>query len=246
MKPILAAFVILFFVRASAQPGNDKLTTCDDDWKPTKSKKATYLLCERKTNDTCFQVLHYNNFGPRIKIESYKDENKTIRHGRYADYFPDGTLDSAGDYTDGKQDGRWIYLSRVGKSYHIKFWNKGILLSDSAYNFNDSLKNKDLRPGEVESEFPGGIPEWQRFLNKNLRYPARAIDHTVMGTVRVEFIVDKDGYVLEPDVIKSVEYSLDEESLRIIVKSDQWTPASKDGVPKRSYKIQPIVYKLVK
>ena len=37
-----------------------------------------------------------------------------------------------------------------------------------------------------------------------------------------------------------------EESLRIINSSIPWAPATKDGVPVRSYKIQPITYKLAR
>src|ERR1044072_550133 len=38
---------------------------------------------------------------------------------------------------------------------------------------------------EIESEYPGGINAWQRFLNKNLRYPQDAIDNEIQGTVVV-------------------------------------------------------------
>jgi hypothetical protein len=47
----------------------------------------------------------------------------------------------------------------------------------------------------------------------------------------VLFIIDKDGAILEPEIVKSVEYSLDEELLRILQISPKWVPARIGGNP---------------
>jgi len=65
-----------------------------------------------------------------------------------------------------------------------------------------------------------------------------------MGDVRLKFIVETDGSITETEIDRSVEYSLDEEALRIINQSQKWIPASKDGRKVRSYKRQPINFRL--
>jgi protein TonB len=96
---------------------------------------------------------------------------------------------------------------------------------------------------QIESEYPGGIPAWQRFLNKYLRYPQEAQDQGVQGMVLVQFIVDKEGNVSDVEAV-SGPAELRAEALRVIKKSGKWTPAVQNGRHVKSYKKQPIGFKL--
>lgn len=96
---------------------------------------------------------------------------------------------------------------------------------------------------EIESEYPGGAAAWHRFLNRNLRYPQEAIDNEIQGTVVVQFIVDKAGNVSDVEAISGPK-ELKAESILMIRKSGQWTPAVQNGRQVRSYKKQPIVFRL--
>jgi protein TonB len=97
---------------------------------------------------------------------------------------------------------------------------------------------------ERESEFPGGGQAWLKYLTKNLQYPERAMNSNIEGDVRVVFIIDKQGNVADPYIAHSVEYSLDEEALRIIKESGKWSPAFQNGKIVKSYKAQPIRFRL--
>jgi len=120
------------------------------------------------------------------------------------------------------------------------------VISDTSYSSAQADKDYELKPGEKESEYPGGSQAWNRFLKDHLVYPDRAVSAEVMGEVRVQFIVDKQGQVDKVEINKSVEYSLDEEALKIVNSSGRWEPASKDGQPLKSYKIQPLKFMLSK
>jgi len=96
---------------------------------------------------------------------------------------------------------------------------------------------------EIESDYPGGASAWQRYLNKNLRYPQEAIDGEIQGTVVVQFIVDKAGNVSDVDAISGPK-ELRDEAVRVIKKSGSWTPAVQNGRQVKSYKKQPIVFRL--
>ena len=103
--------------------------------------------------------------------------------------------------------------------------------------------DKTFTKVEIESEYPGGASAWQRYLNKSLRYPQEAIDNEIQGTVVVQFIVDKAGMVSEVEAISGPQ-QLRDEAARVIKKSGQWTPAVQNGRQVKSYKKQPIVFKL--
>ena len=97
---------------------------------------------------------------------------------------------------------------------------------------------------EIESEFPGGAAAWGTYLSQNLHYPKKAIRKNIQGTVVVQFIVGKDGKVSDVLVIRSVDPLLDEEAMRLIKNSPNWTPAVQHGKTVKSYKKQPIVFML--
>jgi protein TonB len=97
---------------------------------------------------------------------------------------------------------------------------------------------------EIESTYPGGLPAWQRFLKKNIRCPEEAIDKGIVGTMLVQFVVDREGNVSDVQIISGPEGGgLREEVLRVFRKSGKWTPGIMNGKPVKSYKRQPIVFR---
>jgi protein TonB len=110
---------------------------------------------------------------------------------------------------------------------------------------DDEDYDKTFTKVEIESEFPGGAAAWLRYLNKNLRYPDDAVNNEIQGTVVVQFIVDKEGNVSDVNAISGPDNGgLREEAVRVIKRSGKWTPAVQNGRQVKSYKKQPIVFKL--
>jgi TonB family protein len=111
----------------------------------------------------------------------------------------------------------------------------------------DSLKSKDLIDFEfVEemAEFPGGEIKMMQWINRQVHYPAMAIENGIQGKVFIECIIDTAGNVKNVKVIKGVHPLLDNEAKRVIKKLPRFKPATHKGrvVPIR-YNI-PIVFKL--
>lgn len=99
--------------------------------------------------------------------------------------------------------------------------------------------NKVFQKVEIESDYPGGRIAWQRFLNKNLRFPPV---EEVQGTVVVQFIVGKDGSVSDVEAVSGPD-ELRGEAVRVIKKSGKWTPAIQNGHQVISQKRQPIIFR---
>ena len=59
---------------------------------------------------------------------------------------------------------------------------------------------------EKMPEFPGGQQELMKYLSRNIKYPQTARDAEVMGKVFVRFLVNKEGAVVDANVLKG-EYS---------------------------------------
>jgi protein TonB len=97
---------------------------------------------------------------------------------------------------------------------------------------------------EIESDYPGGAGAWLRYLNKNLRYPEDAQDNEIQGMVVIQFIVDREGNVSNVEAISGPN-ELRDEAVRVIKKSGKWTPAVQNGQQVKSYKKQPITFRLL-
>ena len=94
---------------------------------------------------------------------------------------------------------------------------------------------------EIEASFPGGVPAWARFLNKNFRYPDEAMSQGLGGTVVVQFVIDLDGNVSDVKAISGPEGGgLREEAERVIRKSGKWIPAVQNGRNVKAYRRQPV------
>lgn len=95
----------------------------------------------------------------------------------------------------------------------------------------------------IEAEYKGGLSSWLKFLNANCRYPDEAVNQEIQGVVKVKFVVEKDGTVSHVEAMSGPEV-LQKEAIRVIAASRQWEPSILDGHKVRSYKIQPIVFRL--
>ena len=248
MKIILTFCVSLCFLSVFSQ-FKESFYALDTTWKQTTEKKAKYLLWIHEDSAGNWEYSYYHMWGPMIKLETYKDHDGTQLNGLVCYYYTTGNLDSLGHYKDGKKE---------GKFYKYAFLPHGILRKAMEYAYaNDSLiqtvdlsgdtarKKNDLdTAGNKDSQFPGGAPQWFRYLGKNFHYPDRAVDKEIQGTVLISFMIDKQGNVVEPVVAKSVEYSLDREALGIISNSGKWEPATHNDRPILSYKAQPLAFSL--
>lgn len=96
---------------------------------------------------------------------------------------------------------------------------------------------------EIESAFPGGQTAWMNFLQQNLTYPRKAVRKNIQGTVVLQFIVCTDGTVCDIEAISGPE-ELRQSAVEAMKKTPNWKPAIQSGRTVKSYKKQPIVYRL--
>jgi TonB family protein len=103
--------------------------------------------------------------------------------------------------------------------------------------------DKTMTKVEIESEFPGGPHAWLQFLNDHLTYPNKAVRKKIEGTVLLQFIVDKEGNVSDLKAL-SGDPILQEAALKAMKDSPRWKPAIQNGRVVKSYKKQPIIFRL--
>ena len=97
---------------------------------------------------------------------------------------------------------------------------------------------------EQKAEFTGGMMKQIEFMMQNLKYPKEAEKDGASGTVRVHFIVEKDGTLTDVKVPDSVHPALDAEAIRLVKAMPKWTPAKVKGKAVRSKMMLPVQFRL--
>ena len=93
-------------------------------------------------------------------------------------------------------------------------------------------------------EFPNGLKALFDFIYDNLKYPSDAIEKGIQGRVTVGVVIDENGSVTQPKILKSISPSLDKEALRIVSIMPKWKPGTQDGVPVKVKCTFPVIFKL--
>ncbi|NDV82419.1 energy transducer TonB [Bacteroides sp. 51] len=93
-------------------------------------------------------------------------------------------------------------------------------------------------------EFPGGNAALMQFLSKNIKYPTIAQENGTQGRVIVQFVVNRDGSVVDPVVVRSVDPYLDKEALRVIGQMPKWKPGMQRGKAVRVKYTVPVMFRL--
>ena len=82
------------------------------------------------------------------------------------------------------------------------------------------------------------------FIYQNLRYPALARENGVEGTVVVTFIVEADGRIKEPKIVREIGGGCGDEVLRVVNLMPTWIPGKQKGEAVRVQFNLPVRFKL--
>jgi len=97
---------------------------------------------------------------------------------------------------------------------------------------------------ENKPEFPGGDAALMKYIAENIKYPVIAQENGIQGRVICQFVVNKDGSIVDITVVRSVDPSLDKEAMRVIKSMPKWKPGKQRGKPVRVKFTLPIVFRL--
>jgi periplasmic protein TonB len=97
---------------------------------------------------------------------------------------------------------------------------------------------------EEGAEPKGGMPAFYKYVGEKIKYPAQARRMGVEGRVFVEFVVNRDGSIVDVKSIKGIGAGCDEEAVRIVQSAPAWKPGKQRGKAVRQKMVIPIIFKL--
>ena len=97
---------------------------------------------------------------------------------------------------------------------------------------------------EDEPEFPGGMEALYKYLGESIKYPALAKENNIEGRVYVTFVVEKDGSIANPRILRDIGGGCGQEAIRGVKAMPKWKPGKQRGKNVRVQFNLPVSFKL--
>jgi hypothetical protein len=143
MKLILSAMLLILSLVSFSQ-SKQYLYYFDKDLNSAQKDKAS-LNGVGIYSANLFDIKVYNASNNKLLWnQHFVDSSLRVGEGLYQSYYPDGTLESAGNYLNNKEDGLWQKWDSSGHIIDSSFYNKGTL-------------DRYIHRGYYKSGFPDSI-----------------------------------------------------------------------------------------
>ena len=140
-------------------------------------------------------------------------------------------VSSSPDWTPGYHEGKAV---AVTYTFPIIFQTKKQEKTDVV-----PFQYAEIKPG-----FNGGdVNEFSKWVNEQLVYPENCKKEGISGRVTLTFTVSETGKVTDVKVLRGVHKDLDNEAIRVVSSSPDWTPGISDGKPVAIKYTFPVIFK---
>jgi TonB family protein len=95
-------------------------------------------------------------------------------------------------------------------------------------------------------QFPGGEKKLSSYLSNQIKYPDPEYRRGIEGRVVCAFIVDRDGYIHNIEVIEGENEALNREAVRVLSTMPKWDPGENGGQKVNVKCLLPIEFKIDK
>ena len=96
-------------------------------------------------------------------------------------------------------------------------------------NINLGTSQLPLYSASKMPRFKGGKSAMARYFRSNMTYPQKALSNGTEGVVKVQFVVEPDGSISNPQILDGIGSGCDEEAIRLLLKMPSWVPGEEAG-----------------
>lgn len=207
-------FATIAFVGLSFPPAQAQRIYLDAVLEPATKAKAAYYLEPGGSDGADGYLAQIYNMDGSLKAKGrYADAECRVPDGHFTFYFPNGKVESEGNYQNGRKDGVWTRNDKWGRELAEKVY-------DAA-----PLKNLVYTMAQTMPQFPGGEKAMVRYVREKVGKTS--------GEVMASFIVEKDGQLSDLQVVGAEDPRVAEQIAEAIVAAPRWEAGVQDGQPVR-------------
>ena len=118
-------------------------------------------------------------------------------------------------------------------------------ISGNGSGDNAETSVEDPTPFELIEDqpvFSGGMEAMLKYLADNIKYPPKAKESGISGTVIISFVVEKDGSVSTVKVVRGIGGGCNEEAVRVVRSMPKWSPGKQRGITVRTQFQIPLIF----
>lgn len=135
----------------------------------------------------------------------------------------------SGKIKDGFKDGLWEgYDKKIGYTFSESYANQKLVSGVSV----DSIKvSRNYKVVELKPVPKKGYEDFYKHVGKKFQVPN--MPKGVGGKIFLKFIVDKEGQIIDPQILKGIGYGADEEAIRVVSSYTNFAPGEVRGIKVR-------------
>lgn len=176
--------------------------------------------------------IHYNNNG--FVPSNYKDENRENNQESFQN-----NVNTKVNFTPSQTnpDKKSTTIDIIPQEQNTQTIENPLSKLKPKEIINDKEEEAIYERTDENPVFPGGNVELMRFIENNLVYTDEIINNKIEGKITVKFIIDKEGSINNPIVVKDISgcASCSDEAKRVCYKMPKWSPGMKNGQAVKSY-----------
>ncbi len=122
-----------------------------------------------------------------------------------------------------------------------EFYSKGKLLN--GVRKPSKTESKYYTEISVQAKPNDGMNEFRKLISSQMK--TKKQKSALEGAVIAKFIIDNDGKIINPVIVKSLNEYFDNQLIEILNNSENWTPGEYRGVKVKQYFTLPVIIKVL-
>lgn len=145
-----------------------------------------------------------------------------------------------GNVVNGFFEGKWS-SNQNEYPYYEEYYSKGKLLNGVK---KDSPNHSNYYTRIYKIAMPkGGMNEFRKEIASQIK--TKRQKSALEGTIIAKFIIDNEGKIKDPAIVKSLKPYFDDQLLEILNKSEKWEPGEFRGEKVKQYYTLPVVIRVI-
>lgn len=189
----------------------------DNEWYENGTKKLEGEFIEDEKKRTTQHKI--NQFWDVNGVQKVIDGNGFFEDKGENEY-------SKGEIKNGFKEGDWEgTLVKLNVNYKEKY-SDGKFISGTTTDKNGIQTTYNAL--EKKPEPKDGINNFYQYIGKN--FNISRLPNGLKGKIYVTFVVDKNGKIIEPILLRDIGYGSGEEALRLVANAENWIPGEQRGI----------------
>ncbi len=146
-----------------------------------------------------------------------------MANGSCSKFFESGQMEGKGFFRNGAPDSTWEWNHENGRKATQEKYSNGLLTSFECFDTSGNSLGMNCalnRLPAIKGKY-GGV---EKYVSDSLRYPEK-IKLADISVATVQFTVDKQGMMSEPNILGALQPELSKEIVRVLRSIPGWYPA---------------------